>query len=64
MTGDPSTPYEGGVNLAEALGGSLLPVDGDQHTVAFGATSPCVNEFVASYLVDLHSPPAEARCAL
>ncbi|NIL82840.1 Carboxylesterase A [Rhodococcus fascians] len=64
ITGDPSTPYEGGVNLANALGGSLLPVDGEQHTVAFGATSPCVNDIVANYLVDLQSPQADARCAL
>ncbi|MDZ7918256.1 MAG: alpha/beta hydrolase [Rhodococcus sp. (in: high G+C Gram-positive bacteria)] len=64
VTGDPSTPYEGGVNLAEAVGGSLLSVDGEQHTVAFGATSPCVNDIVANYLVDLTAPPADARCTL
>lgn len=64
ITGDPSTPYEGGVSLANTLGGSLLSVDGEQHTVAFGGTSECVNGVVADYLVDLKSPPTDARCGL
>lgn len=64
ITGDPSTPYDGGVSLADTLGGSLLTVDGERHTVAFGGTNPCVNGIVADYLVDLTSPPAETRCTL
>ena len=64
VTGDPSTPYEGGVSLADTLGGSLLTVEGEQHTMAFNAESDCVNDIVANYLVDLESPPAEARCTL
>lgn len=64
ITGDPSTPYEGGVALADALGGSLLSVDGEQHTVAFAGADACVDDIVANYLVDLESPPAEARCTL
>lgn len=62
ITGDPSTPYEGGVTLADTLGGSLLSVEAEQHTIAFAGTSPCVNEAVADYLVNLTSPPAGARC--
>ncbi|MGV8874533.1 MAG: alpha/beta hydrolase [Rhodococcus sp. (in: high G+C Gram-positive bacteria)] len=64
ITGDPSTPYEGGVNLADTLGGSLLTVDGAQHTVAFAGTSECVNGIVADYLVDLKAPSKDARCTL
>ncbi|WP_067657345.1 alpha/beta hydrolase [Nocardia harenae] len=64
VTGDPSTPYPGSVGLAETLGGALLTVDGEQHTVALGGTSPCVNDAVARYLIDLETPEPGARCAL
>jgi pimeloyl-ACP methyl ester carboxylesterase len=64
ITGDPSTPYAGGVSLADTLGGSLLSVDGDQHTVAFSGANDCVDTVVAEYLVDLKSPPEGTRCAL
>ncbi|RDI52113.1 alpha/beta hydrolase [Nocardia mexicana] len=63
-TGDPSTPYEGGISLAEALGGTMLTVEGEQHTVALSGSSDCVNTAVAGYLVDLKTPPADARCKL
>lgn len=45
------------------LGGSLLTVEGDQH----GATivrNACVQDAVASYLVDLESPEPGATCEL
>ncbi|MEU6559659.1 alpha/beta hydrolase [Nocardia nova] len=64
VTGDPATPYQGGLNLARALGGAVLTVDGEQHTIALAGTSPCVNTVVADYLVDLKIPPADARCAV
>ncbi|MEU0545355.1 alpha/beta hydrolase [Nocardia sp. NPDC005978] len=64
ITGDPATPYPGSRSLAETLGGTLLTVDGEQHTVALSPVSPCVNAIVADYLVDLKTPPAEARCTL
>ncbi|WP_037180476.1 alpha/beta hydrolase [Rhodococcoides fascians] len=64
ITGDPSTPYAGGVSLAETLGGSLLSVDGDQHTVAFSGANDCVDTVVAEYLVDLKSPPEGTLCTL
>jgi len=64
ITGDPSTPYEGGAALAETLGGSLLTVEGEQHTVAMSGVSECVNDAVAAYLVDLETPAEDAACAL
>lgn len=63
-TGDPSTPYDGGVSLADTLGGSLLTVEGEQHTVAFSGASDCVNGVVADYLINLTSPAPQARCTL
>lgn len=64
ITGDPSTPYDAGVNLAESLGGSVLTVDGEQHTVAATGANPCVNDIVADYLTTLKTPAAEDRCVL
>ncbi|GAB2731202.1 alpha/beta hydrolase [Nocardia thraciensis] len=64
ITGDPATPYDGGVSLASALGGSMLTVEGEQHTIALSGASECVNDAVAGYLVDLQAPPADARCTL
>ncbi|WP_431955614.1 alpha/beta hydrolase [Nocardia lijiangensis] len=64
VTGDPSTPYQGGVSLAETLGGALLTVEGEQHTVALSGASDCVNDVVARYLVAPESPAAEQRCTL
>lgn len=64
ITGDPSTPYDAGVRLAETLGGGLLTVEGEQHTVVSGGGSACVNDAVSAYLTDLRLPPAGARCTL
>ncbi|APE33160.1 alpha/beta hydrolase [Nocardia mangyaensis] len=64
ITGDPSTPYEGGSTLAEALGGTMLTVEGEQHTIVMAGTSPCVDDIAATYLIDLHTPPADATCTL
>ncbi len=64
VTGDPGTPHEGGVNLARLLGGSLLTVEGAQHGVAMFGQSECVDQAVADYLVDLQTPPVDARCTL
>jgi len=60
-TGDPATPYKAGVDLAGQLGGGLLTFNGTQHTVAFQGER-CVDEFVATYLVDLTVPPPGATC--
>ncbi|WP_228538116.1 alpha/beta hydrolase [Nocardia sp. XZ_19_385] len=64
ITGDPSTPYDGGVHLAETLGGAVLTVEGEQHTVVMSGASDCVNGVVADYLVDLKVPAADTRCTL
>jgi pimeloyl-ACP methyl ester carboxylesterase len=63
VTGDPATPYQAGVDLAKALSGSLLSVDGAQHTVALQGNR-CVDDIVSAYLVDLRIPPDGARCSL
>jgi pimeloyl-ACP methyl ester carboxylesterase len=64
ITGDPSTPYQSGVSLAETLGGSLLTVEGEQHTIAMSGTSDCVNAIVTDYLIDLAAPDTDATCTL
>ncbi|GAA4885617.1 alpha/beta hydrolase [Pseudonocardia benzenivorans] len=61
-TGDPSTPYQGGVNLAKALGARLLTVEGTKHTAALQGNE-CVDDVVGNYLVNLQLPSADARCA-
>ncbi len=63
ITGDPATPYEAGVELARLLGGRLLRVQGNQHTVALTGV-PCVDEKVTRYLVDLTPPAADAQCEI
>jgi hypothetical protein len=63
VTGDPSTPYQAGVDLARALGGRLLTVEGDQHTAALQGNA-CVDDIVAGYLIDLRLPSEGARCTL
>lgn len=64
ITGDPSTPYEAGVSLAESLGGTLLTVEGERHTVALEAINACVNKVVADYLIDLELPDEGTTCTL
>jgi hypothetical protein len=63
VTGDPATPYQAGVDLAKALGGTLLSVEGNQHTVALDG-NPCVDDTVIDYLVDLKLPQGDANCTL
>jgi len=60
-TGDPASPYQAGVALAKALGGSLLTFDGTQHTVVFQGNA-CVDGYAEKYLIDLTLPPPDARC--
>ncbi|GAA5165483.1 alpha/beta hydrolase [Pseudonocardia eucalypti] len=61
VTGDPATPYQAGVNLAKGLNARLLSVQGSQHTVALQGT-PCVDDIVSAYLVDLKLPAEGAQC--
>ncbi|MEU3055597.1 alpha/beta hydrolase [Streptomyces griseus] len=52
-TGDPSTPYEEAVSLADQFpGGMLLTYEGMGHT-AYGRGDACVTEKVDAYLVGL-----------
>ena len=64
ITGDPSTPYAAGVSLANAIGGTLLTVEGERHTVALESFNPCVNDIVADYIINLELPLEGTRCAL
>jgi hypothetical protein len=57
-TGDPATPYESGVHLAQLLDASLLTVEGTRHTAFITAGLPCVDDAVTEFLVDL-TPPAD-----
>lgn len=61
VTGDPATPYPGGVALAKALGAALITYEGTQHGVTFEGVA-CVDEPVLKYLIDLTAPTADLRC--
>ncbi|MCZ4520483.1 alpha/beta hydrolase [Rhodococcus ruber] len=63
VTGDALTPHQGAVNLADALGGSLVTVEGEQHGSII-AGNACVDEIVADYLIDLATPSYDSRCVL
>lgn len=60
-TGDPATPYEAGVKLAQGLGGALLTYEATQHT-AFLQGNSCVDDAGAAYLTDLTLPAEGTRC--
>jgi len=61
-TRDPATPYAWSVALASELdAGVLVTREGDGHT-GFGGKSACVDDLVASYLVDLKVPEDGATC--
>ncbi|MGH4011404.1 MAG: alpha/beta hydrolase [Pseudonocardiaceae bacterium] len=60
-TGDPATPYQAGVELAEQLNGHLLTFEGQQHTVALQGQE-CVDETVSDYLVRLTLPNRKRTC--
>jgi pimeloyl-ACP methyl ester carboxylesterase len=60
-TGDPATPYEWAVEMAESLASAeLFTVESDGHT-AFLSVS-CVEPVVADYLVDLVVPAPGGSC--
>jgi pimeloyl-ACP methyl ester carboxylesterase len=62
-TGDPATPYQAGVELAEELRGGLLTAEGTQHGAAFSG-STCIDDAVSRYLVDLELPDEGTTCQL
>jgi hypothetical protein len=60
--GDPATPYESGVAVADHLAhGVLLTYEGDGHTITFSG-SRCVDDTVVRYLIDLAPPADRTRC--
>nr|WP_188830734.1 alpha/beta hydrolase [Nocardia camponoti] len=61
-TGDPATPYQAGVDLAEQLGARLITYRGDQHTAALVAGVACLDDAVIDYLIRLTLPPAGLTC--
>jgi pimeloyl-ACP methyl ester carboxylesterase len=61
-TYDPATPYRGGKRLARDLGQTrLLTMRGDNHT-AYQDNSPCIDEKVESYLINLTLPAPGTTC--
>jgi pimeloyl-ACP methyl ester carboxylesterase len=61
-TGDPATPYDWAVALADQLdSGTLLTWEGEGHT-AYGRGGPCVDEVVEAYLLDGEVPAEGTRC--
>lgn len=61
-TGDPATPYENGVRVAERLeAGVLLTYDGDGHTIVFQG-SGCVDDIAIDYLIDGTVPADGTVC--
>ena len=61
-TGDPATPYEWAVELADLLSsGVLYTVEADGHTAFLSV--PCVDDVVVDYLVDLELPGDGSSCS-
>ncbi|MGH9243011.1 MAG: alpha/beta hydrolase [Acidimicrobiales bacterium] len=60
-TGDAATPFEQAQRVADTLAaGVLLTYEGEGHT-SYGS-SPCVDDAVAAYLVDLSLPAEDTVC--
>jgi hypothetical protein len=60
-TGDPSTPLESSMAMADALeGGQLVTVVANRHTAYRSGT--CINDIVHQNLIWLEAPPVDARC--
>jgi len=61
-TGDPATPYESGVTVADRLAsGVLLTHEGDGHTIVFQGNA-CVDRVATAYLVDGAVPAEGETC--
>ncbi len=61
-TGDPATPYQWSVEMAQLLSsGVLYTVEADGHTAFL--SEPCVDDVVIDYLVDLELPDENSGCA-
>jgi len=61
-TGDPATPYEWGVALAEQLQSAVLVTfNGEGHT-AYTQGDPCIVDVVDRYFIDGDVPSADPNC--
>lgn len=61
-TGDPATPYEAGVAVAERLeSGVLVTNEGDGHTVVADGKD-CIDDLVTAYLVEDEVPEDGTTC--
>lgn len=61
-TGDPATPYENGVTVADRLaGGVLLTHEGDGHTIVFQGDD-CIDRVAIAYLLEQTVPADGTRC--
>jgi pimeloyl-ACP methyl ester carboxylesterase len=61
-TGDPATPYEWAVEMADSLvSAELYTVESDGHTAFLSV--PCVEPIVVDYLVDLVVPASGGSCS-
>jgi hypothetical protein len=61
-TGDPATPYEAGVRVADRLeSGVLITNEGDGHTVVADG-KPCIDDLVVAYLIDGDVPADGTTC--
>ena len=62
-TGDPATPYEGGVAVAHRLeSGVLITNEGEGHGAVPGGNS-CISALFAAYLIDLNVPDDGTVCS-
>ena len=62
-TGDPATPFENGVAVAERLASGVLVVnEGEGHTVVFSGSDDCIDDIAVDYLVDLTVPEDGVTC--
>jgi pimeloyl-ACP methyl ester carboxylesterase len=62
-TGDPATPYEAGVRVAERLeSGVLVSNEGDGHTVVADGKD-CIDDIVVAYLIDGAVPTDGTTCS-
>jgi len=64
-TGDPATPYENGVRLAEQLDNAfLVTYDGEGHGGYTGSVgNPCIIDTVDNYLINGVLPAADPYCS-
>jgi pimeloyl-ACP methyl ester carboxylesterase len=62
-TGDPATPYQDGVSLAQQLHASLLTINGTRHTGYLLTGIACADQVGNAYLLNLTAPADGASCS-